>query len=82
MTEGAVDWQQAFNWIGGMFLAAAGWMLKALHAEIKEARQEHAALARELPSTYARRDDVRDGFSEVRDTLKRIEDKLDRKVDL
>ena len=76
------DWQQAFDWVGGGLLAIAGWVMKALHAEIKDARREHAELARSLPETYARRDDVKDAIGRVEDTLKRIEDKLDRKVDL
>lgn len=76
------DWQTAFNWAGAALLAAAGWVMKALHAEVKEARKDHADLVRALPETYARRDDVKEGFQEVRDTLKRIEDKLDRKVDV
>jgi hypothetical protein len=76
------DWQQAFDWVGSGLLVIAGWVMKVLHAEIKEARREHAVLIEKLPETYARRDDVKEAIGRVEDALKRIEDKLDRKVDL
>ena len=44
-------------------------------------RKSHTDLRDSLPSTYARRDDVKDKFDQVMDALVRIEEKLDRKAD-
>jgi hypothetical protein len=79
-----MDWQTAFNALIALvaLLITAG--LKSILDSVTELRREDAdlhervtALAMALPETYARRDDMR----EIRDTLVRIEAKLDNKVD-
>lgn len=76
-----MDWQSAFNIAFAIGGALGGWVLKTLHAEIKDARNDHADLAKTLPETYARRDDVKDGFKSINEALGRIESKLDGKAD-
>lgn len=70
-----MDWQAAFNVVIGLLGAFGGYIMKIFHDEIKDNREELL----KLPSTYARRDDVREMKQDIIDTLKRIEDKVDRK---
>ena len=70
-----VDWQSAFNILFALFGAVGGYVMKVFHDEIKDNRDE----LQKLPSTYARRDDVKEMTTDIIDTLKRIEDKVDRK---
>jgi CRISPR/Cas system CSM-associated protein Csm2 small subunit len=58
-----------------------GWILKILWESSKEVKLELAKLKDDLPVTYARKDDVRDGFQSLNRTLERILDKLDSKQD-
>lgn len=70
-----VDWQSAFNILFALFGAVGGYVMKVFHDEIKDNRDE----LQKLPSTYARRDDMKEMKTDIIDTLKRIEDKVDRK---
>lgn len=88
-----MDWQSAFNIAFAIGGALGGWVLKALHDEIKDARADHANLMTNiLPNTYARKDSVERGFDTLQDMLGdmnrdmkaahiRFEEKLDRKTD-
>lgn len=79
-----MDWQDAFNIVYGIAALLGGWTLKGFYDAINELRHEDGALhdrvtklATSLPDTYARRDDMK----EIKETLVRIESKIDRKVD-
>lgn len=63
--------------VGGLM----GWFMKILWESSKEVKLELAKLKEDLPETYARKDDVRDGFLALNRTLERILDKLDSKQD-
>lgn len=75
------DWQVILNIIFTIGGGLGGWILTTLWKEIKDARQDHANLIRDLPETYARRDDVKDGFRDINAMLNRIEAKIDGKAD-
>ena len=75
------DWQSVINIVFALGGGLGGWILTTLWKEIKDAREDHSALAAKLPETYARRDDVREGFQNINSTLLRIEGKLDGKAD-
>lgn len=67
--------QIILNFVWGGFLALGGFVLKSFH----ERFNDHDDQFKELPHTYARRDDVKERFQEIREVLTRIEEKLDRK---
>jgi hypothetical protein len=74
-------WELLFKIAVALVGALGAAILKATWDEIRSVRNEHTTLAASLPETYARRDDVKGGFSRIEGTLSRIEDKLDRKMD-
>lgn len=75
------DWQIIVDVIFTLGGGLGGWILTTLWKEIKDARRDHSDLARSLPDTYARRDDVKDGFKDINAFLNRIEAKIDGKAD-
>ncbi len=54
-----------------------GWILKYMHSEVATLKED----LKKLPETYARKDDVKDKFDLIQNTLMRIETKLDNKED-
>jgi len=75
------DWQAAFDGAVALVFTGIGWFLATLYRDMRSLEQNLTDLVQELPNTYARRDDLKDLISEVRATLRRIEDKLDGKMD-
>lgn len=65
-----------------------GWLLRSLFGSIDELRKTDAKLAdivaavrADLPERYVLRDDFKDLGDNIFTALRRIEDKLDKKVD-
>lgn len=78
----------AFNIAIALIAFLGGWLLKTLFERIRQLEsadrdmaREVAALRVDLPSFYVRRDEFRQLGDSIFETLRRIEDKLDRKVD-
>ena len=61
--------------------AAMGWMLKVVWESIKELQQDTQRLEREVHTRYVSKDDYRTDIQELKDMLKAIFERLDRKVD-
>ncbi len=59
-----------------LVMALGGLILKGLKDEQTEQRERHNDLARTLPDTYARRDDLKAAVEDVKISLRRIEDRL------
>lgn len=83
-----MDLMLAFNIAIALIAFLGGWLLKTLFERIRQLEsadrdmaREVAALRVDLPSFYVRRDEFRQLGDSIFETLRRIEDKLDRKVD-
>lgn len=97
--EGYVDPQTAFNIVIALAGTFGGWMLKMIYDAIRDLREEDSLtrakvdeLVTSLPNTYIRRDDAKDMFNglqqsisdlrtEVRSGLERVFDRIDGKQD-
>lgn len=73
--------QDLLNFIGGIGLTALGWFARELWSAVKELKTDLAKLREELPKTYAPKDDVKDGFREVKEMLIDIYQELRKKAD-
>jgi sugar-specific transcriptional regulator TrmB len=73
--------QDLLNLIGGIGLTALGWFARELWSAVKELKTDLAKLREELPKTYAPKDDVKDGFREVKEMLTDIYQELRKKAD-
>lgn len=76
-----MDTQTLINAAVGVVSAVLGWIVRILWEADKELRQDLQQLERNLPTTYARRDDMRDLTAAVFERFDRIEQKLDRLVE-
>lgn len=76
-----LSWQDAFNLLGGVVLTVGGWVLRSIWDALQELRKLILDMEKDLPRTYARRDDTRDMFNQILNMLKDINTKLDGKAD-
>jgi hypothetical protein len=78
------DPQSVFNILVLGASGAIGWVLKMLYNSIKSLQDTDVRLAEsvdDIKDNYARRDDVKEWMKDIKDSLGRIESKIDRKVD-
>ena len=76
-----MQWQDLA--IAGMGLGGSvlGWLLRVLWDSVERMRADMQALQNSLPHVYARRDDMKEMFSRILESLEHLNEKLDRKAD-
>jgi hypothetical protein len=77
-----MDLQQVFNIFIPIVCGVLGWFCRELWTAVQELKQDLSKLREELPTHYVTKDDFNDRFYEVLKSLHRLEDKLDRVVEL
>jgi len=84
--------QTLFNWVVGVCGFLGGWVLKVIWDAIKELKSDIRQIERDLPEVYVRKDDfkeairdikqdMREGFNKIDNTLGLIFKKLEHKED-
>ena len=73
--------QPLINWVFTAFGATLGWLVKVLWDAIKDLKTDLKLIEREVHTNYVSKDDYRQDILEVKEILKQIFDKLDKKVD-
>jgi len=58
-----------------------GWLLRVLWDTVEKMRADMQTLQNSLPHVYARRDDMKEMFSRILESLEHLNEKLDRKAD-
>ena len=61
-----MEWQTVINIGGGSLLAALGWFAREIWDAAKELRRDMHRLERDLPEVYARKDEMRESFKDVK----------------
>lgn len=61
--------------------AIVGWILRVIWESIRKLQEEMNAFQREVHTEYLTKDDYRQDIVEMKDILKQIFEKLDRKAD-
>jgi hypothetical protein len=61
--------------------AVIGWILRMIWESIRKLQDEMNDFQREVHTSYVSKDDYRQDIIEVKEILKQIFDKLDRKAD-
>lgn len=64
-----------------LFSAGIGWLVNRIFKMLDDLRAEDSLIRRDLNEHYYRRDDFQDFRSEFFDWARRIESKLDQKMD-
>jgi antirestriction protein len=73
--------QDLYNIIVGVAGAAIGWLLKVVWDSVRALQADMKEIERELHTEYVSKHDYRQDIIEVKDILKQIFEKLDRKAD-
>lgn len=73
--------QNLINTLTAGLGAILGWTLKVVWDSIRSLEQDLKVLERDLHTKYVTKDEYRQDILEVKDILKQIFDKLDRKAD-
>jgi len=73
--------QDLYNIIVGVAGAAIGWMLKVVWESVRTLQEEMKRIERELHTSYVSKDDYRADIQEIKEMVKAIFDRLERKVD-
>ena len=73
--------QDLYNIVVGVSGAAIGWLLKVLWDSVRALQSDMKEIERELHTEYVSKDDYRQDILEVKEILKQIFDRLDRKAD-
>ena len=76
-----MDFQDLFNATFVLISIFVGRYLRAVWDAISRLRMDIQLIERNIPSVYLRRDDFQIALADIKDTLNRIEDKLDNKAD-
>jgi len=61
--------------------AIIGWILRVIWESIRKLQEEMNDFQREVHTSYVTKDDYRQDILEVKEILKQIFDKMDRKAD-
>ena len=77
-----MDLQQLFNVFIPIICAVLGWFCRELWTAVQELKNDVAKLREGLPSKYVSKEDFNDRWMEVLKSLHRLEDKIDRVVEL
>lgn len=73
--------QDLYNIIVGVSGAAIGWVLKIVWDSVSSIQKDVKTLERELHTSYVSKDDYKTDIQDLKEMLKAIFDRLDRKVD-
>jgi hypothetical protein len=76
-----MDAQALLNTILPIICVGLGWFCQQIWHEVQELKKEHSHFRADMPIQYLRRDEFFDRWEEMIAMLRRIEDKLDSKVD-
>jgi cell fate (sporulation/competence/biofilm development) regulator YmcA (YheA/YmcA/DUF963 family) len=63
------------------FGAGVGWTMKSLWEAVRSMQKEIKEVERQLHTQYVSKDDYRQDLVEIKDMLKQIFDKMDKKAD-
>ena len=73
--------QDLYNIAVGIAGTAIGWMLKIVWESVRVLQDEMKRVERELHTSYVSKDDYRSDIQEIKEMVKAIFDRLERKVD-
>jgi len=73
--------QDLYNIIVGIAGAAIGWLLKVVWESVRALQTDMKDIERELHTEYVSKNDYRQDIVEMKDILKQIFDRLERKAD-
>ena len=74
--------QALFNWLVGLCGAIGGWVLKVIWEAIKDLKSDVKLVDCHLNENFVRRDDFKDAVREMKDDMKEGFNKVDQTLSL
>ena len=65
-----MEWQTIINLALGSVIAAIGWFAREIWDAIKDLRKDIKEIEQSLPENYVRRDDFRESMADVKEDMK------------
>ncbi len=75
------EWQPVFLFILSVGVAAMGWFLKTLSADVRESQRDLSDFKENVALNYVPKNDFKELATEIRQMFHTISEKLDRKAD-
>jgi hypothetical protein len=76
-----MPYQDLINVVIGVALSVIGWFARQMWDAVNSLKKDLGDLEVKLPTEYIRKDEFSERWVEVLSSLRRIENKLDQKVD-
>jgi hypothetical protein len=76
-----MDSQEVINVVIAVVMSVGGWFARQMWEAVQNLQQDINKLEVKLPTEYIRKDEFSERWVEVLSALRRIENKLDDKVD-
>ncbi len=73
--------QDLYNIVVGVAGAAIGWLLKVVWESVRALQMDMKEIEKELRTKYVSKDDYRTDIQELKDMVKAIFERLERKAD-
>ena len=74
--------QTVFNWAVGVAGFLGGWILKVIWDAIGDLKKDMRQIERDLPEVYVRRDDFKEAVKEIKDDMREGFNKVDNTLGL
>ncbi len=74
--------QTLFNWVVGVCGFLGGWILKVIWDAIKELKTDIRQIERDLPEVYVRKDDFKEAVRDIKQDMKEGFNKIDNTLGL
>ena len=75
-----MEWQTVINIGGGSLLAALGWFAREIWDAVKELRRDMHRIEKDLPEVYARKDEMRESFKDVKTDMNQGFNKIEAMI--
>lgn len=75
-----MDWQTVINIGGAGLLATLGWFGREIWDAVKELRRDIRQIEKDLPEVYARRDEMKESFKDVKQDMNQGFNKIEAMI--
>lgn len=76
-----MEFQTVINIVIGTILSVTGWFARQLWDAVQKLKEDMKQIEIDLPTNYARKDELKERFDKLESMLNRLFEKIDGKAD-
>ena len=76
-----MEWQTLINIGAGTLLTAVGWFCREIWDSVQRLKEDVKQIEIDLPSSYVKKDEIKDRFDRIEMLLDKLFEKLENKAD-